>query len=145
MTKETANEMTQFGEIEVVRNVTLPFIIIPADGVPFYMKFNTAIEPDKTTFSERVRKGKVNADGTQQSAEPMHIAEVTNLQSGEVGRLVAHQVLESNLDEAYPNAGYVGKYFKISKQKSAKRYFTFNIVEIKLKAQDGGKNTGAKK
>jgi elongation factor P hydroxylase len=56
MTQETANEMTQFGEIEVVRNVTLPFIIIPADGVPFYMKFNTAIEPDKTTFSERVRK-----------------------------------------------------------------------------------------
>jgi hypothetical protein len=144
MTPETANEMTQFGEIEVVRNVTLPFIIIPADGVPFYVKFNTAIEPDKTTFSERVRKGKVSADGTQQSAEPMHIAEVTNLQSGEVGRLVAHQVLESNLDEAYPNAGYVGKYFKISKQKSAKRYFTFNIVEIKMKTKSEDQ-IGAKK
>ena len=135
MDQKTPNEMLPFGEIEVVRNVTLPFIIIPSDGTPFYMKFETAIEPDKTTFSERVRKGKTNADGTAQSVEPMHIAEVTNLQTGEVGRLVAHQVLESNLDEAYPNQGYVGKYFKVSKQKSAKRYFTFNIVEIKLKTQ----------
>ena len=144
MTQETVNEMASFGEFEVVRNITLPFIIIPADGVPFYVKFNTAIEPDKTTFSERVRKGKVNADGIQQSAEPMHIAEVTNLQSGEVGRLVAHQVLESNLNEAYPNDGYVGKYFKISKQKSAKRYFTFNIVEIKMKTKSEDQ-VGAKK
>ena len=144
MTPETVNEMASFGEFEVVRNVTLPFIIIPQDGVPFYLKFNTAIEPDKTTFSERVRKGKTNEDGSKQSVQPMHIAEVTNLQSGEVGRLVAHQVLESNLDEAYPNAGYVGKYFKISKQKSAKRYFTFNIVEIKLKAKDEGAKTARK-
>lgn len=144
MTTESVNEMASFGEIEVVRNVTLPFIIIPSDGNPFYLKFNTAIELDKTTFSERVRKGKTDADGKAQSAEPMHIAEVTNLQSGEVGRLVAHQVLESNLNEAYPNNGYVDKCFKISKQKSAKRYFTFNIVEIKLKTKTA-QTTAAKK
>ena len=132
-------------QFDIVRNVTLPFLIIPTDGTPSYLKFDTAIAPDTTTFSERVRKGKTNDDGSKQSVEPMHIATVTNLQTGEVARLVVHSVLESNLLEAYPEDGYVGKYFKIVKQKSAKRYFTFNIVEIKLKGQDAGKTTGAKK
>lgn len=142
MASETVNEMASLGEFEVVRNVTLPFIVIPADGNPFYLKFNTAFEADKTTFSERVRRTRGEAD---QNTAPMDIAEVVNLQSGEVGRLVAHQVLKSNLDEAYPNDTYIGKYFKIAKNKSKGRYFNFNVVEIKLKGQDGGKNTGAKK
>lgn len=137
-----ANEMMQF---EIVRNVTLPFIIIPSDGTKFYLKFNTAIQPDTSTFSERVRKSKNDAD-SKQTVEPMHIAEVTNLQTGEVGRLVAHQVLESNLVEAYPNDGYVGKYFQITKQKAAKgRYFNFNIVEIKLKSKDAETKGATKK
>jgi hypothetical protein len=136
------NEMLQF---EIVRNVTLPFIIVPSDGTPFYLKFNTAIEADKTTFSDRVRRSKSDVDKTQ-SAEPMHIAEVTNLQSGEVGRLVLHSVLESNLNEAYPGNTYVGRYFKINKEKAkGKRYFNFNIVEIKLKGAEVKPSTSAAK
>ena len=124
------NNMMQF---EIVRNVTLPFLMIAGDGTPSYVKFNTAIEPDTSTFSERVRKSK--NDGEQRQ-EPMHIAEVTNLQTGEVARLVAHSVLESQLNEAYPDNSYVGRNFKIEKTKAAgKRYFNFNIVEIRLKSQ----------
>ena len=132
---------------EIVRNVTLPFIIIPSDGSEFYLKFNTAIAPDNTTFSERVRRAKAAEPGKEQNVEPMHLAEVTNLKTGEVGRLVLHQVLESNLNEAYPNETYVGKLFQIKKQKAAKgRYFNFNIIEIKLKgsAPDAPKQAAKK-
>jgi hypothetical protein len=136
------NEIPKF---EVVRNVTIPFIIVPGDGTAFYLKFNTAIEADKTTFSERVRRSKNDGDKTQ-SSEPMHIAEVTNLQTGEVGRLVLHAVLESNLKEAYKDDSYVGRYFKINKEKAkGKRYFSFNIVEIKLKEQETKPATSAVK
>ncbi len=125
-------------QFEVVRNVTLPFMMIPSDGSNVYLKFNTAIEPDRSTFSERVRRSKNDGEGAKQ--EPMHIAEVTNLQTGEVARLVAHSVLESNLTEAYPNDGYVGKTFQIAKTKAAgKRYFNFNIVEIKLRSESDEK------
>ena len=144
MAHDTINEMTSFGEFEVVRNVTLPFLIIPADGAPYYLKFNTAIAPDTTTFSERVRKRRADADGKPQSKEPMDIAEITNLQSGEVGRLVFLDLLKNNLREAYPNDGYVGLYFKISKTKG-KGFFNFNIVEIKLKTKDAVQKTAEKK
>lgn len=133
---------TSVMQFEIVRNVTLPFVMIPADGSNMYLKFNTAIEADKTTFSERVRKSK--NDG-EQKVEPMHIAEVTNLQTGEVGRLVAHSVLESNLTEAYPNGSYVEKCFQIAKTKAAgKRYFNFNITEIRLKGDSGDVSHQAK-
>jgi len=136
------NEMLQF---EIIRNVTLPFIIVPGDGTPFYLKFNTAIAADTTTFSERVRKSKLDGDKSA-TQEPMHIAEVTNLQTGEVGRLVMHSVLESNLNEAYPGNTYVGRYFKINKEKAkGKRYFNFNIVEIKLKGAEAKQSTSAAK
>ena len=118
-------------QFEIVKRLTVPFLIIPSDGTPLYLQFKTAIEPDKTTFSERVRASK--KDGEKQ-VEPMHIAEVVNLQSGEVLRLVAHQVLESTLTDGYPNASYVGKAFEIKKTKAAgKRYFNFDVTEIRLK------------
>ena len=135
---------TSVMQFEVVRNVTLPFVMIPADGSNMYLKFNTAILPDTSTFSERVRKSKNDGEAKQ---EPMHIAEVTNLQTGEAGRLVAHSVLESNLVEAYPDGSYVGKCFQIAKTKAAgKRYFNFNITEIRLKGETADHpNRGGKK
>jgi hypothetical protein len=126
-----ANSMMQF---EVVKNVTLPFVMIPGDGTPFYIKFNTPIEADKSTFSDRVRASKKEGESKQ---EPMRLAEVTNLQTGEIGRLVVHSVLESTLVETYPDAQYVGRCFQLKKQKNAgKRYFSFEIVEIRLKGQN---------
>jgi hypothetical protein len=70
------NQVLQF---EVVKRLTVPFLVIPNDGSPYYLKFDTAIEPDKTTFSERVRKSKTDSDP---NAKPMHIATVTNIQTG---------------------------------------------------------------
>lgn len=124
-------EMLQF---EIVKRVTVPFLIISDDGLPVYLKFDSAIEPDKSTFSERVRKAKSTADGQKPNEQPMHIATVTNVQTGEVLRLVAHEVLENTLNESYKDQSYVGKIFEIKKTKKAgKRYFSFDVTEIKLK------------
>lgn len=124
-------------QFEVVKRLTVPFLIIPNDGSPSYLKFDTAIEADKTTFSERVRR--TRKDGEQASVEPMRIATVTNLQTGEVNRLVAHSVLESTLNDAYPNGAYVDKMFEIKKTKATgKRYFNFDVTEIKLKSTTAG-------
>lgn len=129
-----ANEMMQF---EIVKNVTVPFFIIPQDGAPAFIRFNSAIEPDQSTFSDRVRKSRKDGDANAVQQPPMNIAKITNLQTGEEMRLVAHSVLQSNLEEAYADKTYVGKCFKVEKTKAqGKRYFNFNIVEIKLKSQE---------
>src|ERR1700722_14301954 len=103
-------------EFEVARLVTLPFLVM-ANDEKYYIRFDTAIEPDKSTFSERVRKSKTGDPATQ-SQEPIHIANVTNLNGMSSARLVAHAVLESNLNEAYPDKGYVNKMFQIQKTKA---------------------------
>jgi len=128
-----AYQQFNLDDYEVVRNVTLPFLIL-SETEPNYIKFNTAIEPDKTTFSERVRRSRKDEGDGSKKVEPMHIAEVVNLKTGEVARLVCHDVLESTLTEAYKDAGYVGKAFKIEKTKATgKRYFNFTIRELQPK------------
>ena len=121
-------------QLEVVKHLTVPFLIIEADGKPYYLRFDTAIEADKTQFSERVRASK--KDDPNQSQEKLHIATVTNVETGEVFRLVAHSVLESQLNESYPDGNYAGKIFCIKKVKATgKRYFNFDITEMRVKEQ----------
>jgi hypothetical protein len=121
---------------DVVKRLTTPFLIIPDDGTPKYLRFETAIKPDDTTFSERVRKAKPDAEGKQNTA-PMNMAKVVDLQTGEEFRLVVHEVLHNTLQEAYPNDSYVGKMFEIKKTKRAgKRYFSFDVTEIRLKSDN---------
>lgn len=127
------NENENVLQFEVVRHVTLPFFIIP-EGTPAYIRFETAITPDESSFSERVRKTK---GSESQSKEPMDIATITNLQSNERMRLVAHQVLKNTLTETYPDNGYKDKCFKLVKTERkggrGSKYFAFDITEIKLK------------
>lgn len=121
----------------VARNVTVPFYIIKDDGTPSFLLFKSAIELDKTTFSERVRKGRKPEDPNK-SVEPMHIAEVVELTSGEVYRLVCHDVLENTLKEAYKDNSYVNRAFRIEKTKAqGKRYFNFSVKELVKKTSQG--------
>lgn len=125
---DTQNEVMQF---EVVKNVTLPFIILKEDGVKNYIRFDSKIEADSSTFSERVRKARA---GTEDAQKPMDIALITNLATKEEGRLVVHDVLKNILFESYPDGSYVDKSFQIVKSKAAgKRYFNFDVKEIRLK------------
>ena len=121
-------------QFEVVRHLTIPFLIIPDDGTPFYLRFDSEIAPDTSTFSERVRKSKKNEDGSPVSEKPMDLAKVTDLQSGQQYRLVLHDVLKNTMLEDYKDGSYVGKVFKILKTRAkGKRYFSFDVTEIRLK------------
>lgn len=135
MTEE--NGMMQF---EIVKRVTLPFLILEGDKT-YYLKFDTAFEPDTTSFSERVRAQKTPANGEPVKQEPIDIATVTDLQSGEICRLVGHAVLKSNIEDVYKDKSYVGRLFQIKRSKDrfgkgTNKHFRFNIDEIKLKTAD---------
>lgn len=138
-----------------LKNVTVPFLVMK-ENTPYFVKFDSPIEADKTTFSERVRKSR---DGDEsKKIEPMRIADVTVLMDcegekgskfvgGESARLVAHSVLESNLTEKYPDGAYNGKAFRIEKVSKAqgRRYFTFNIKELVPKAKTAQEPAKVKK
>lgn len=130
-------------QFEIVRNVTLPFFIMPEDGTPSFVKFLTAIKPDESSFSERVtRRRKANADGTENKdqKEKMDIANVVNLQTGEEMRLVCHEVLKNIMTETYSDDAYVGKLFRVVKtpKKGGRggKYYAFDVAEIRLKTEN---------
>jgi hypothetical protein len=57
---------------------------------------------------------------------------VTNLETGEEMQIIANEVLKSSLEDAYPDASYVGKSFEIVRKpiQKGKKYVTFTITEI---------------
>jgi len=136
------------------KNVTVPFLVMK-ENTPYFIKFDSPIEADKTTFSERVRKPREGEE--KKTIEPMRIADVTVLLEcegekgtkfvgGESARLVAHSVLESSLTEQFPNGAYNGRAFRVEKVSKAvgKRYFSFNIKEL-IKKTDATAGKTAKK
>jgi len=108
---------------KVVRQVTLP-LIKKADGVPLYVKFDSAI------FTGKEIKG----TGEKAKMEPARLANVTNLETGELGQIICNKVLEGTLTEEYPDNGYVNKGFAITQhgKASGKRYHTYTIAEIEV-------------
>jgi hypothetical protein len=132
MTTETNNFASM---IEVVKNVTREFFVIPEDGSPMYLKFDSPFAIDN---SIEIRTRRSKNDDPNAPKEPMEIADVTNLQTGEVGRLIGNSVIKSELRKAYPNDGYVDRYFQITqgamKTGKTNKYRSFKIVEIKLRS-----------
>ena len=140
-----------------LKNVTVPFLVMK-ENTPYYIKFDSAIEADQTTFSERVRKPRDGSEDASKKIEPMRIAEVTVLLDcegekgtkfvgGESARLVAHNVLESSIVEKYKDGSYNGRAFKIEKVSKAqgKRYFSFNIKELVPKQKNGDQKPANKR
>jgi hypothetical protein len=123
-------------QFDVVKNVTKEFFVIAEDGTPSYFKFDSAFVVDET-IQVRTRKSKNDPDGTKK--EPMEIADVTNIETGEVGRLIGNSVIKSELRRTYPDNKYVGLMFEIKQgagktgSTSGNKYRTFKIVEIRLK------------
>lgn len=137
----TAPVVLQF---EVVRSVTLPFFVLEA-GQTCFLRFETAIAPDTSSFSERLRASRKDAAEKPQQA-PVDVANIVNLQTGEECRMIVHSVLKSTLTEAYPSDGYVKKCFRITKSadkkgRGANKYFSFDVTEIRLKNQPNGQAT----
>lgn len=128
-------------QFEVVKRVTLPQFKLDESGEPNFYRIETAIAVAKDLQQGRERKGKDSTPQTEADKKaamaPPDVAEVVDLKTGEPGMLIFNAVLKSNLTEKYPGDTYVGKCFQIRKFKpvAGKRYFTFEILEIKLKAK----------
>lgn len=123
---------------EVVRNITKEFFVIPEDGSPMYLKFDSEFKTD-SSIEIKTRK---TTDGNK---EPMEIADVTNLATGEVGRLIGNAVVKSELRASFPEDSYVGKMFSFTQgaQKTGRggnKYRSFKIVELREKKADAGAN-----
>lgn len=76
----------------------------------------------------------IKGEGDKAKMEPAIILPVINLQTGEEMQMIANKVMQANLDEVYPNAGYVGKGFEVTKheKRDGKRYNDFSLFEIEI-------------
>lgn len=120
-------------QFEVIKHVTLPLLKFEAD--PIFVQF---LEP--IVQAESTGKGRAGADGTEM--KPPEIAKVQDLVRKIPCQIIVNAVLGAELRKAYPADGYVGKQFRLAKNNiSGKRYKTFEILEVKMKAaSDGAKS-----
>ncbi len=135
----TENEMQQF---EVVTYVTLPLLKISEDpDKPTFIKFLTVIEPGKELEGGRKQK---NAEGAPMA--PPDVAEVIDLRTNQPAQILVNAVLKSNLVAKYPESGYVGRCFQLRRFKpdAKKRYFSFEILEIRLRQAEATKTIAKK-
>jgi hypothetical protein len=139
--------MTETMQFEIVKHVTLPLIKILEDGTPMYLRFESEIRVADQLVATRARQTKDPTTGkVEEKGAPMpppDIADVTDMQTGQLGQIIVNAVLKSNLEKVYPKNEYVSKCFQLKKIKTSKRYFTFEILEIRLKGQAA--STPAKK
>lgn len=88
-------------------------------------------KPYNLRIDEPIFTGKKIEEGKYKDMEPARLANVTDLDTGAVGQIIVPKVLESTLDEEFPNKGYVGKAFEIVKFRDAgSKYNTFNVSEL---------------
>jgi hypothetical protein len=90
----------------------------------YFLNIKTPVEMGKHI------EGQTDKDGKKK--EPPMLARVIDLTTGEELDLIFNTVLLGNLNEAYPDNGYVGKSFEIIKHDKAegKDYNTFGIFEV---------------
>lgn len=107
---------------KVKKNLTLP-LLKPQLDTPFYI-----------TIDEAIFEGKKIDSGAQKDMEAAHLANVTNLETGEKMQIIVPAVLLSILNESYADNAYVGKGFQITKhpKASGKRYHAFSVAELEL-------------
>lgn len=91
-------------------------------------KFFTILEPIRLSTAKQKAGGKGDKE---KDMEPAHVALVRDLATGNEQTLIFGAVLLSNLDESYPDKGYVGKSFQVIQSKiEGKRYRGYAISEI---------------
>lgn len=115
------NISPQFKRKKLLTRPVLKFL----EGKANYVRIEKAI------YLGRQLKSDVAADGSKKK-EPAHIAEVVDLQTGELAQIIVAAMVLSVLNEEYPSEGYVGKCFSITKQGKVpgKQYFGYNVEEI---------------
>lgn len=66
--------------------------------------------------------------------EPAHLVDVIDLTTGELAQVIINAVPMSVLTEEYPNFGYVGRCFELTRQtrQEGKSYDPFKVEEIEV-------------
>lgn len=100
--------------------VTVPVMKIDFETA-YYVRFESPFYVGKEI---KEKSGKV-------AKKPATLANVTNMETGELGIIVCNEVLKSTIEEGYPDEDYVGKIFEVIKhqKKEGKEYCTFSIAE----------------
>lgn len=96
------------------------------EGIPIYVKIEAPM------FIGRDIVGRAPQSETAKKKEPATIANVIDLSVGEEAQIVCATIVKSTLTEEYPNDGYVGKCFAMTKmpKDSGKDYNKYKIEEI---------------
>lgn len=114
-----------------VRRVTLPLWKWKNDEERFF----TILTPIKVGKILKSKSGDADlGKKAEKEKEPAHLAEVINLETGARCQLIFGKVLATELEEAYPKAGYVDKSFRVTQSKiEGKDYNGYSITEIRVK------------
>lgn len=131
--------MTTSAPFKRKRAVTLPTIKFEYEK-PVYVKIIGEMHEGKA----RLARGQTQPDPDK---KPPTLAHVIDLSTGEETQIILAEVLKSELTDAYPNHGYVGRGFEIIKQKrkEGKKYDPYGICEIELPEQYQDKAADVKK
>lgn len=118
-TSETPVQFT----IKVLNHVTLP--LHKLGDKPSYLKITGTIYKGKKVV------GKTTEENSKQAPELVH---VFNYETNRPEQMIVNTVLATELREAYPSDGYVGKSFQFVKHaiQGGKNYATFDIAEIEV-------------
>ena len=97
-------------------------VLVQEDQVPIYVHFQSAARVGDLTSDKRIKT-------------PPRLADILNLETGELQILIMNAVLESELKRAFPEDSYAGKSFAILPHKNAggeadRRYSTYMIIEV---------------
>ncbi len=113
-----------------VASITRPVLKLD-DGATHYILIEEPFRVEKLSEEQR-RKSKFP------ESEEIVLCNVTDLETGEAMQLVVRTVFRSELEQAYPNGGYVGTSFevKMSDAGAGKRYKLFSIAEVELIADE---------
>lgn len=108
-------------KFKVKKLVTVPLLKFVIDQ-PIYVKITSPIFLGK----------EVKGSGDSSKMEAAHLANVINLETGEEQQIIIAKVVQGVLDEEYPNQGYVGKAFQLTKlaKGSGKRYNPYTVAEL---------------
>ena len=108
-------------KFKVKKLVTVPLLKFVIDQ-PIYVKITSPIFLGK----------EVKGSGDSSKMEAAHLANIINLETGEEQQIIIAKVVQGVLDEEYPNQGYVGKAFQLTKlaKGSGKRYNPYTVAEL---------------
>ena len=121
----TGGPVTRFVP-KIIKILTLPLLKLE-EGVPVYIKF------EGPTFIGK----EIAEEGDKKRKEPPTMANVTNLETGELAQIMLGSVLQGILADDYPGDRYVGKGFMVllgakKRSKHGGAYNTYNVSEIEV-------------